>query len=150
MPAPGTSLLDANVWLALAVGDHFHHAAAKEWFDNQSESSCAFCRVTQMAFLRHLTNSRIIGQTNVRSQAAAWLDYEALSNDPRIVYLEEPTGAGAQFKQRTQSPHPSHAGWTDAYLAAFAKTLGLGIVTFDADFSNMPDLKVTTLGVVEN
>lgn len=98
MPAPGIELLDANVWLALAVEDHFHHVAAVAWFDKQSDSSCAFCRITQMAFLRHLTNSRIIGETNVRSQAAAWVDYEAVANDPRVVYLEEAPATGNQFK----------------------------------------------------
>jgi len=103
-----------------------------------------------MAFLRHLTNSRIVGETNVRSQAAAWLDYEAFSNDPRIVYLEEPPGIDVEFKQRTQSPHPKRSDWTDAYLAAFAGTLGLSIVTFDVDFSKMSDLVVKTLGASDN
>src|SRR5213596_168750 len=62
MPASGgIRLLDANVWLALAFSDHLHHSKAKEWLGAQHEGAFAFCRVTQMALLRHLSNSKIIG-----------------------------------------------------------------------------------------
>lgn len=55
MPASGgISLADANVWLAVAFSDHLHHATAKAWFEGQHDASCAFCRITQMALLRHL------------------------------------------------------------------------------------------------
>jgi predicted nucleic acid-binding protein len=57
MPASGGSkLVDANAWRALVFSDHVHHGAAKAWFDAQSAESCGFCRVTQRALLRHLTN----------------------------------------------------------------------------------------------
>ena len=56
MPASGEiKLVDANAWLAFAFSDHVHHGKAKEWFDGQANDTCAFCRVTQMALLRHLT-----------------------------------------------------------------------------------------------
>ena len=42
MKASGGSLVDANVWLALAVDAHFHHATAMAWFDGQDVESCAF------------------------------------------------------------------------------------------------------------
>ena len=68
MPASGViKLADANVWLALSFSDHLHHAKAKEWFDAEQDESCAFCRVTQMALLRHLTNAKIMGKL-VQSQ----------------------------------------------------------------------------------
>ena len=41
MKASGVSLVDANVWLALAVDAHFHHATAKAWFEGQPDESCA-------------------------------------------------------------------------------------------------------------
>ena len=65
MKVSGVSLVDANVWLALAVDAHFHPATAKAWFEGQSDESCAFCRITQMALLRHLTNAKIMGTANV-------------------------------------------------------------------------------------
>ena len=72
MPVSGAiKLADANVWLALAFSDHLRHPNAKAWFDGQSDGSCAFCRVTQMALLRHLTNSKIMGAF-VQSQQDAW------------------------------------------------------------------------------
>ncbi|MEI7820056.1 MAG: hypothetical protein WCK55_03995 [Verrucomicrobiota bacterium] len=49
-------LLDVNVWLALAADGHTLHVPAKKWFTGRGETLCAFCRVTQMALLRHLTN----------------------------------------------------------------------------------------------
>lgn len=62
MPASGViKLADANAWLALAFSDHLHHAKAKAWFDGEFDGACAFSRVTQMALLRHLTNSKIMG-----------------------------------------------------------------------------------------
>jgi predicted nucleic acid-binding protein len=67
MKASGISLVDANVWLAIALDGHVHHAAALAWFDGQAEGTCAFCRITQLAFLRHLTNPKIMGAANVRS-----------------------------------------------------------------------------------
>ena len=49
----GIKLVDASVWLAVAFSDHLHHAKAKAWFDAQGQDSSAFCRITQMALLRH-------------------------------------------------------------------------------------------------
>src|SRR6266567_3197159 len=85
MPVPGAiKLADANVWLALAFSDHLHHAKAKAWFDGQSDGSCAFCRVTQMVLLRHLTNSKIMGPF-VQSEQDAWKNYDKLTQDPRVI-----------------------------------------------------------------
>ena len=41
------------------TSDHLHHPQAKTWFEVQGDASCGFCRVTQMALLRHLTNAKI-------------------------------------------------------------------------------------------
>ena len=52
MPAFGRiKLADANVRLAVVFSDHLHHLQAKAWFEAQSDASCGFCRVTQMALL---------------------------------------------------------------------------------------------------
>lgn len=144
MPASGISLVDANVWLALAVKGHAHHSVAKAWFESLADDSCAFCRITQLALLRHLTNSRIMGAA-VQTQAQAWQIYDALADDPRVVVLNEPHGVAAIFKALTQAAFPGHAQWTDAYLAAFAQAAGLEIVTFDAGLRRSPELKVRLL-----
>ena len=145
MKASGVSLVDANVWLALAVDAHFHHTTAKAWFEELSDESCAFCRITQMALLRHLTNAKIMGNANVLSQQQAWQAFEKLTADARVVYLDEPPALTPVFQSLTQSPFPSHKQWTDAYLAAFSECLGLELVTFDADFRSFPNLNVRVL-----
>ena len=133
MPASGIKLLDANIWLALAFGDHQHHAKAAQWFSMQTEGSCAFCRITQLALLRHLTNSKIMGKF-VQGQRAAWQSYDAFLNDPRVSFLHESSAVDALFRSFSSSESPSHAQWTDAYLAAFAAVENLQLVTFEKTF----------------
>jgi predicted nucleic acid-binding protein len=91
MPASGIKLADSNVWLALVFSDHHHHTRAKQWFDVQQDGSVAFCRITQLALLRHLTNSSIMSKF-VQSQQAAWETYDTLSSDPRVIFVEERPG----------------------------------------------------------
>jgi toxin-antitoxin system PIN domain toxin len=145
MPASGVIRLpDANLWLALAFSDHLHHAKAKAWFDGQPEGVCAFCRVTQMALLRHLTNSKIMGQF-VQSQQDAWKQYDKLAGDPRVIFVHEPADAQAVFRNLTQLTSPSHALWTDAYLAAFAIQSQAQLVTFDQGFSRVTGIDLLVL-----
>jgi predicted nucleic acid-binding protein len=66
-----TDLLDANVWLALAAEAHAHHAPAKAYWEKEGAPEIAFCRLTQLAFLRHLTNKTIMGD-QMLSPANAW------------------------------------------------------------------------------
>ena len=107
MPASGEiRLADANVWLAVAFSDHVHHTQAKAWFEAQSDGTCGFCRVTQMALLRHLTNTKIMGQF-VQSQQDAWANYDKLANDPRVVFLAEPATLEYAFRNFTRVTAPS-------------------------------------------
>jgi hypothetical protein len=48
------------VWLALAVEAHAHHDRAKSYWKTEAAPVSAFCRVTQLAFLRYLTNRAIM------------------------------------------------------------------------------------------
>jgi uncharacterized protein len=145
MQVPGTSLLDVNVWLGLAVSAHAHHEAAKNWFDGEVPRQCAFCRLTQLALLRHLTNGKIMGMGNVQTQEQAWSVYEALAADPRVIYLEEPSGLTAAFKSHTQAAEPAQKRWTDAFLAAFAECHHIQLVTFGSDFKRFSGLSVHLL-----
>ena len=47
------------------------------------------CRITQMGFLRLLTNRHVM-QEEVVSPDQAWETYQALRSDRRIRYLAEP------------------------------------------------------------
>jgi len=55
-----TCLLDVNVWIALAVGFHRHHSIARQWEEQLSDESLAFCRITEMGLLRMLTNANVM------------------------------------------------------------------------------------------
>jgi len=145
MPAPGEiKLVDANVWLAIAYSDHVHHVTATKWFDQQGDEACAFCRITQMALLRHLTNAQIMGEF-VQSQKEAWRIYDTLLQDPRVTVLREPATTENLFRKLTQSNSPSHRAWTDAYLAAFALSTLSQLVSFDQGFKRVPNLDLVVL-----
>ena len=144
MPASGIKLLDANVWLALAFGDHRHHGQAKVWFSSQTDASCALCRITQMALLRHLTNSRIMGKF-VQSQQSAWSIYDALSGDPRVIFLHEPPGLDSTFRRFANLSASGLERWADAYLASFADISHSQLVTFDQGFNRFTGLDLLVL-----
>ncbi len=122
-------LPDVNVWLALAFDFHFHHAAAKAWYDSSRES-CCFCRWTQQGFLRLATNPAAFGERAV-SLKEAWQLYDAMLSDPRVAFAEEPPGLEARWRASTQRRSFSPKVWSDAYLAAFAQAASFDGVTFD-------------------
>ena len=45
-------LIDVNVWVALALIGHLHHAVAREWFEQIETERLVFCRVTQKGLCR--------------------------------------------------------------------------------------------------
>jgi predicted nucleic acid-binding protein len=60
MPTSKSYLPDVNCWLAAATRRHRHHPQAKSWLDAVA-APLVFCRVTQMAFLRLVTNPKVMG-----------------------------------------------------------------------------------------
>ena len=82
-------LPDVNVWIALAADKHIHHNVAKHWFTNIQADQVLFCRITQLGFLRLLTNRHVMGD-EVLSPNDTWRAYRALRADRRIGYLSEP------------------------------------------------------------
>ncbi len=134
MTGSESALPDANVWLALFLGKHAAHGVARRWLAGHPDMSLVFCRVTQMAFLRHLTTEAIMGP-HMLSQAAAWREYERLIARDEVVFLPEPNGLELRWRGYTQQRQPAPKLWTDAYLAAFALAHGLQLVTFDRGFS---------------
>lgn len=137
-------LPDINVWLALAFERHVHHEAACVWFQALQGDLCAFCRMTQQGFLRLATNPKAVGADAV-SLADAWNLYDALHADPLVVFAGEPTGIEPLWRGYTQHHSFSPSVWNDAYLAAFARTAGHELVTFDRGFSRFDGLRHTIL-----
>jgi predicted nucleic acid-binding protein len=60
-----------------------------------------------------------------------WAIYDHWIVGRKAILAEEPVGLEAALRQRTSADSPSPKTWADAYLAAFAETAGLTLVTFD-------------------
>jgi len=68
------------------------------------------------------------------TQPEAWQVYDRWLDDPRITFLDEPTGMEKAFRSHSRRRSPSPKEWADSYLLAFAATSGLRLVTFDQAF----------------
>lgn len=120
-----------NVWIALTAERHFHHAIAAHWFSKLDEDShLAFCRITQLSLLRLLTTEVVMGP-EIMTQSEAWHTYDRWLDDPRVVFLDEPTGLEQAFRSYSRRRSPAPKEWADAYLLAFAAASGLKLVSFD-------------------
>jgi toxin-antitoxin system PIN domain toxin len=134
---------DVNVWIALAIAEHVHHAPAQEWLDT-SEGKVVFCRITQMGLLRILTNRHALGSDTL-SASLAWGAFDAFLTNARISQIEEPPSIDRHWRAATtQEKHGSN--WrTDTYLAAFATAAGFTLVTFDAQLAARKNVRTLLL-----
>jgi toxin-antitoxin system PIN domain toxin len=143
-------LCDSNVWLALALSKHTHHAATREWFDAVVDAaSVVLCRATQQTFLRLLTNASVLSPYGnpPLTNRQAWEAYEALLADDRTIFrAEEPPGLETQWKLFALRDTASPKIWMDAYLAAFSITGGYRMVTTDTAFMQFRGLRLLLLG----
>lgn len=143
------NLCDSNVWLALALSAHVHHAAARDWLDTIDEpATVLFCRATQQALLRLLSNAAVLAPYGnpPLTNRESWAAYEALLADDRIVMrTDEPTGIESRWNELATRDTASPKLWMDAYLAAFALTGGYRLVTSDAAFRQFDGLDLLLL-----
>ncbi len=120
-----------NVWLALVHEIHPHHKAATDWSESLASDAVAyFCRFTQIGLLRLHTNEAAM-RTDALTQQQAWEAFDSLVADPRNRMIDEPAGIDSSFRQQTSSQQAATKQWADGYLAAFAETAGIQLVTFD-------------------
>jgi toxin-antitoxin system PIN domain toxin len=137
MPGFTTSFLfpDINVWVALTHGAHVHHDVARDWFSTlDADARLHFCRFTQLGLLRLLTAEAVMGSDDVVTQVEAWSIYDRWLRDARVAFIEEPPGMDRRFRALSRLKTASPKSWADAYLAAFAGTAQLTLVTFDRAF----------------
>lgn len=133
-------LLDASVWLPLSVPDHVHHARALRYWQEEADDEIAFCRITALALLRHLTNPRIVGPVALDA-AGAWRALKALLSQPDVCMLAEPAALDEWLERWSATCNPRGGDWTDAYLAAFAAAGEHRLVAFDGDFRRYAGLQ---------
>lgn len=144
------NLCDSNVWLALALSAHVHHAAARDWLDTIDEpATILFCRATQQALIRLLSNTAVLDPYGnpPLTNGESWAAYEALLADDRIAMrADEPAGIESRWKELAARDTASPKLWMDAYLAAFALTGGYRLVTNDSAFRQFDGLDLLLLG----
>jgi toxin-antitoxin system PIN domain toxin len=121
---------DINVWVAAACRSHQHHPSASAWFASADDARIGFCRVTQLGFLRLLTLPAVM-RDEVMTPTAAWKNYDQFTSDDRVTFYPEPEDLQNAFRHLTTGKRFAYTQWPDAYLAAFAMTGGLTLVTFD-------------------
>ena len=123
-------LPDVNVWLALAFEGHVHHVPAVAWFGRSAVDGCAFCRLTQQGFLRLATNPSAFGDEAVTC-ARAWELYDQFTADARILFADEPANLETAWREYSSRRSYSPKSWSDSYVAAFSRSAGLRLVSFD-------------------
>src|SRR5260370_10456297 len=126
-----TFLPDVNVVIAMYSRGHVHRPTALRWFDSSMGSDIIFCRITQMGFLRLLTNRHVMG-INALSPSGAWDAFDGFLQSPRIYFAKEPPGLEDAWRAVMDEAESGPNAWTDAYLTAFADQSGTTLVTFDA------------------
>jgi len=128
-----TSLVfpDINVWLALSYNMHRHHETAVDWFAAlRDDEVLVFCRHTQLGWFRLLTTEAVLSR-DVRSQQECWALFDEWIDGGSAILVDDPAGLNDSFRSRATVNSSSPKVWADAYLAAFAETGRMTLVTFD-------------------
>ena len=133
---PG-SLFDTNIWIAAIFPTHpFHPLAQQALQQATSAEPAVFCRATQQSFLRLASTPTLLkaygaeGMTNRDALVAL----DALQALPQVCTREESPGVFALWRALAVAETASPKIWMDAYLAAFAVSGGMRLMTLDGDF----------------
>src|SRR4051794_25155382 len=106
-------LCDSNVFIALTVGDHPAHETVRGWLQTLVTGDLlAFCRMTEMSFLRLLTQRIAEGYMPVSNQEAVG----KLDQWKRLPYVEscaEPGGMEADWLRLAGVGQPAPKRWMD-------------------------------------
>lgn len=138
-------LCDINWLIALCAEAHSHHVIAKSWLSaGGGDDGLVICRISQLSFLRLLTNPAIM-RGDVCTTDDAWRVLDTMMADSRFGYRNEPGGLAGQLRVFTRGYPFSPKLWQDAYLAAFAVAGSLQLVTFDAGFRKFEGLNCILL-----
>jgi uncharacterized protein len=127
-------LLDANLLVALVVGDHVHHALAEEWF-MRDPGDFATCPTTQAALVRFLIRE---GATPVDALAVL----RGVTASERHNFWPDDNA----FVDVNLGGVIGHRQVTDAYRAALARAHDSRLVTLDRGLAAMHPNAVDVVG----
>jgi uncharacterized protein len=140
---------DINVWLALAVEEHPHHAVAKIYWEalqaNPIAERCLwFCRVTMIGLIRLLAQPKVMGKgvLTLAQENAVCQNFLAV---PGVGLLADTESTDEFLSGFLNIGNVQNRFCTDAYLAALSKSSGARLVTFDQDFTRFNLTKILKL-----
>ena len=122
-------LLDVNVLLGWLWPKHETHKAASTWMDNHRNEPWATCPITEIGFLRIVTNRSFSPHAPAWSEAVRMLRKHTEGNALHCFWQDSLTLAemDRQFGSGIKGPNQI----TDAYLLAVAVKNDGRLVTFD-------------------
>jgi toxin-antitoxin system PIN domain toxin len=122
------ALLDINILTALLWPAHEHHDVAHRWFGRRGKAPWATCALTQLGFVRLVSNPAFSRDALAPMDGLALLE-ENLAHPTHEFWTERlqvppaVTGMNVQLQ--------GHRQLTDAYLLAVAHRRRASLATFD-------------------
>ena len=126
-------LLDVNVLIALAWPSHSHHAAARAWFSKKGAKVWATCPMTQCAFVRISSNTKIIVDSVSPADARKVLS-AMTSHRGHVFWPDSLEYTHAVFDSLLIA---GHRQVTDGYLLLLAASKKGMLATFDRSIGQM-------------
>ena len=123
-----TALLDVNVLTALLWPAHEHHESAHRWFSARGNARWATCTLTQLGFVRIVSNPAF-SRDALSPVAATTLLAENVTHSAHEFWTES-----LQVSAAIKRMEPRLQGYrqlTDAYLLALASHSKGVLATFD-------------------
>jgi hypothetical protein len=123
-----TALLDLNILTALLWPAHEHHEVAHRWFAARADAGWATCALTQLGFVRLVSNPAFSRDALSPAEGLALLA-ENVTHARHEFWTEslEVPVAVKDMEERLQG----HRQLTDAYLLALANRRKGVLATFD-------------------
>jgi len=129
-----TALLDLNILTALLWPAHEHHEAAHRWFSARGNAHWATCSLTQLGFVRVVSNPAFSRDALAPADAVALLRDNM--NHPGHEFWTE----NLQLVAAVQAVEGSLRGYrqlTDAYLLALASRRKGILASFDRNLASL-------------
>lgn len=127
-------LLDVNLLIALAWPQHVHHATAHGWFAELGRAPWATCPLTELAFVRISSNTKIIPEAVSPREALAMLTKIVALPGHQFWSDDIPSTSAATFRSLALV---GHRQVTDAYLLALAQHRRGKLATLDGGVAEL-------------
>jgi toxin-antitoxin system PIN domain toxin len=133
-----TNLLDVNVLVAMAWPTHQDHSKVMAWLKEHAREEWATCPLTQIAFVRLLSNPQFSPDALTPQESLALL--EANLAHPTHLFWPDLVGF-AEALRSFEGKLQGHRQVTDAYLLGLAIHHKGRLVTLDRGVVSLPPSK---------